>query len=164
MKLYIKLLISVFLVILAAGLTGCIEKTIFPAANFSVVKVTPDSLRLASDTKIIFPGTVITLSSDTSIPADMEAFAINYTTRLGEPIPQIAVPETPFNQKLAPAATTDIALSPYSNRLYALFSHTVADISPVIAYITINIKDVNNNKIQVQASCLCYAPWDETSN
>lgn len=161
MKLLNKLILFFPLLIFAMGVNGCIEKAVFPAANISVEKVTPDKLRVASATIITLPGTVVTLTSNTSIPANLESFSISYTTRLGEPIPQIAVPETALNLKLPTAATTDVSMNPYSSRLYALFSLTVADISPVNAKMVFTIKDVNNNTTQVEANCTCYAKWDE---
>ena len=148
----------------AAGLSGCADKILFPEATFTVVSVTPDSLRVeatvATDTTIVFPPTSISIISETKIPASLEAFSISYTTRLGEPIPQIAVPETTQNLQILPDATTEISLNPYTRRLYDLLSLTNADISPVNALMRLKIKDINGNYVQVEANCLCYASWD----
>jgi len=179
MKLAKKLLFLVAMLVMAFSQAGCIQKVLFPEAHFTVVSVTPDKLRAtvseeeaaaegeegstdtATEKKATLPSTVISLNSDSQIPADLVSFSIYYTTRLGEAIPAVAVPETPYNLKIAPNAATDIPMSPYTTRLYTLLELTRADISPVNAIIGLTLKDANGNKTHVEASCLIYATWDE---
>jgi hypothetical protein len=178
MKLAKKLLFLTAMLVLAFSQSGCIQKALFPEAHFTVVSVTPDKLRAtvtegeaaegeegSTDTeaekKVTLPSTSISLNSDSQIPADLVSFSIYYTTRLGEAIPAVAVPETPYNLKIAPGAATEIPMSPYTTRLYTLLELTRADISPVNAIMGFTIKDANGNKTHIEASCLIYATWDE---
>lgn len=159
-----KIILFISILAVGAGLSGCADKILFPEASFTVASVEPNELRVEaaveSDTNIVLPPTSISIISESKIPANLEAFSISYTTRLGEPIPQIAVPETKQNLQLLPEATTEVSINPYTRRLYDLFSLTNADISPVNALMYLKIKDINGNTVHVEASCLCYASWD----
>ncbi|PKL50988.1 MAG: hypothetical protein CVV42_01415 [Candidatus Riflebacteria bacterium HGW-Riflebacteria-2] len=176
MKLLKKLMLLLTLLVCAVTFSGCTDKFFFPAAHFTVVSVTPDKLRLpkkaettteegaeesSEEDDVILPSTSISLLSDSSVPANLVSFSITYTTRLGDPIPSVEVPETPYNLQLAAAATTEIPMNPYTSRLFNLLELTRADISPVNAKMILTVKDINGNKIQVEAHCLCYARWDE---
>ncbi len=176
MKFLKKLMLLLTLLFCAAVFSGCTDKFIFPEAHFTVVSVTPDKLRLpkkaetttteegteeSAEESITLPVTSISLLSDSSIPANLVSFSITYTTRLGDPIPAVEVPETPYNLQLSANATTEVPMNPYTNRLFNLLELTNSDISPINARMLLNIKDLNGNKIQVEAHCLCYARWDE---
>jgi len=171
MKFLKKLMLLLTLLFCAAVFSGCTDKFFFPEAHFTVVSVTPDKLRLpkkaettteeATEESITLPSTSISLLSDSSIPANLVSFSIIYTTRLGDQIPAIEVPETPYNLQLSANATTEVPMNPYTNRLFNLLELTNSDISPINARMLLNIKDLNGNKIQVEAHCLCYARWDE---
>ena len=167
-------MLLLILLVCATTFSGCTDKFFFPEAHFTVVSVTPDKLRLAKkaattegseessdDEDVTLPSTAISLLSDSSIPANLVSFSITYTTRLGDPITAVEVPETPYNLQLSAAATTEITLNPYTSRLFYLLEQTNSDISPVNAKMLLNIKDINGNKMQVEAHCLCYARWDE---
>ncbi|KAF1081316.1 MAG: hypothetical protein GQF41_2122 [Candidatus Rifleibacterium amylolyticum] len=176
MKLAKKIIFFSLMLVLAASQSGCIQKALFPEAHFTVVSVTPDKLRATvtettaaegseettgTETKVTLPSTVISLNSDSQIPADLVSFSIHYTTRLGEAIPAVAVPETPYSLKITPGEAVEVPMSPYTTRLYTLLELTRADISPVNARMTFLLKDGNGNKVHVEASCLIYATWDE---
>ncbi len=114
MKLAKKIIFLSLMLVLAASQSGCIQKALFPEAHFTVVSVTPDKLRATvteaeaagagegeeesttTEKKVTLPSTVISLNPDFQIPADLVSFSISYTTRLGEAIPAVAVPETPY--------------------------------------------------------------------
>ena len=172
MKLLKKIMLSATLLCCALVLSGCADKVFLPEAHFTVVSVTPDKLRATvsettttegeTEKSSTVPSTVISLNADFGIPANLVSFSVTYTTRLGEPIPSVAIPETPYNLKLTPSTANDITLNPYTNRLYTMLELTRADISPVNARIQLTIEDANGNTTQVEAHCLCYATWDET--
>lgn len=133
--------------------------------------VTPDKLRATITeetgedgekiTKAKLPSTVVSLKSDYNIPADLVSFSISYKTRLGESIPSVEVPETPYSLKVPAGGSVEIPMNPYTTRLYTLLEFTRSDVSPVNAKMIFTINDVNGNKVKVEANCLCYATWDE---
>ena len=165
------------MLVLTAGQSGCIQKAVFPEAHFTVVSVTPDKLFLAKkaettetgdtgqdpseEDNVTLPPTTISLNSDTGIPANLVSFSITYTTRLGDPITSMTVPETPLNLQIPASGNISFGMNPYTGRLFRLLELTRADISPINAKMVFTIKDVNGNKMQVEAHCLCYARWDE---
>jgi len=170
-------MLLLILLVCATTFSGCTDKIFFPEAHFTVVSVTPDKLLLpkktepieteegiveSEDDDVVLPGTAISLLSDTNIPANLVSFSITYTTRLGDAIPSVAVPETPYSLQIPGEATTEISMNPYTRRLFNLLELTSSDISPVNAKIVLNIKDINGNRVQVAANCLCYARWDES--
>jgi len=171
MKLVKKLIIFSVLLAIATSQSGCVEKVLFPEGHYTVTVVTPDKLRATITEeegedgekvkKAKLPGTVVSLNSDYNIPADLVSFSISYTTRLGESIPSVEVPETPYSIKVPAGASVEIPMNPYTSRLYDLLEFTRSDVSPVNAKMIFTIKDVNGNKVKVDANCLCYATWDE---
>ncbi|MBU1109835.1 MAG: hypothetical protein KKB51_24350 [Candidatus Riflebacteria bacterium] len=174
MKLFQKNVLFAAAFVLSIGLTGCIDKVLFPEAHFTVVSVTPDKLRATitetvsttgvTTRKAKIPTTVVTLNSDFKIPADMVSFSISYTTKLGEPIAAAEVLETPYHLSIPVGGSITIPMNPYNTRLYTLLEFTSSDISPVNAKMVITIKDANGNKVKLEANCLCYATWDEVES
>lgn len=160
-KSFMRFMFPLAMIFLALGLAGCVDKFVYPSARFTVTGVTPDRILLASATTIVLPGTSIALRSDFSIPSNLQSFSVTYTTRLGQPIPEIAIPETILNLLIAGGATTNIAMNPYTRRVFELLDGTQADISPLNATMHLTIKDVNGNTTQIGANCLLYALWDE---
>jgi len=148
------------MIFMSIFLSGCIEKTLYPAVILTVVSVTPNELRITSTettgTSITFPSTVIVLKSETQVPATLVSYSVSYSTNLGQSLPALRIEETPYDLFLAGGGSADITISPYTQKVADLFELSTSDISPIKATITLTVKDVNGNTVNREAHCLLY--------
>ncbi len=146
-------------------LTGCIEKTVYPAVVITVDKVEPYQLEVtdysvaasASGT-VTLPTTAVSLKVQTGVPSWIKAVSIVYTTKLDQPLPELEVKETPFDLFLTPSTSNDVTVKPYTLKVLELYELSSSEISPIKASITLKIKDANGNDTYVQTTCLLLKP------
>ena len=143
-------------ILLSTCLSGCIERTLYPAVNLTVEGVDPYESFPSAGAE---PTEVsISLKTEEGIPSNLEAFSIAYYTRLGEPISKLEVPKTAKHQFLPAATANSISITPYTAYVLDLYELSSSDISPIRADITLYVKDVNGNRVERIASCLLYKP------
>jgi len=142
-------------------LSGCLEKTLFPPVLLTITDVTPykvlPTVAEASGTANL-PTVVVSVRADSQVPAKMTGFAVSYRTSVGEAVPSLAIPFTPYDLVLTTGGTTAITFSPYTPRVVTLFQETSSDIAPLMATILITIEDQNRNTVHKEAHCLLYEP------
>jgi hypothetical protein len=163
-SLILRFLMIVFLLFYATFTTGCVEKALFPETSITLVSVTPDHIVPTSSSTVDISGPEITrrtivfaLRNDTSIPANIVRYSINYKTNIDEPIPQLAVHNFPFSMELPGGATTNITFDGSTNTLYTqdvmdFFINTISKVWPIRGTIIFEMKDANSNTIFKEAS------------
>ncbi|HOY67189.1 MAG TPA: hypothetical protein PLP29_09880 [Candidatus Ozemobacteraceae bacterium] len=150
-------------------LTGCIEKTVYPAVILTVTAVAPNPITAtyqfdASGTiKLSTTPLSVTLRAETGVPSNIKSYSISYQTRIGDPIPEIAVVDMPFEVYLAPSAETTAEFDVYTAQVVNLLANTRSDISPLRAAITMRIEDVNGNEVVKEAHCQLSQPLAEAA-
>ncbi|HEY9072096.1 MAG TPA: hypothetical protein VIV61_17690 [Candidatus Ozemobacteraceae bacterium] len=148
-------------------LTGCIEKTVYPAVILTVTTVTPDPI--TATYKIDASGTLrltttpltVTLRAETGVPSNIKKYTITYQSRIGDPLPEITVEDMPFETHLAPSADTAVTFNVYTLQVASLLLTTSSDIAPLRAAITMYIEDANGNEVIKEAHCQLAFPLPE---
>lgn len=138
--------------------TGCIEKTILPTVMITVAKVDPYDLVPTSTATADLPAVQITLDFETPVPTNLVSFSIAYQSKVGQALPELAVPPTPYEFKFTPAAGQTITISPYTRRVVDLYDLSPSDLSPIIATIRLTFQDVNGNTLTRDATCRLFKP------
>ncbi len=159
----VRIYFTIFLFFSLFFTVGCIQKTVFPAVLLTVTTVTPFTSEPTKPANASDPITMadiaVSVKADTQVPARLLSYSVDYATRLGDAIPGISVPETPYDLLLTPGGITTINFSVYTGKVLNLFFNTSSDISPILATINFSIKDVNGNTVKMQAHCLLKKPW-----
>lgn len=150
-------------VILALGIvslteTGCIEKTILPTVMITVAKVEPYDLVPTSTATADLPTVQITLDFETQVPTNLVSFSIAYQSKVGQALPELAIPTTPYEFKFTPAAGQTITISPYTRRVVDLYELSPSDLSPILATIRLTFEDANGNTLTRDATCRLFKP------
>lgn len=165
MKRFSRVLLLLCLGLAVTFLNGCAEKTLLPSANLTVTKVDPnileitDGVQLNSSDPVKLPACTVSLRSENGVPARLISYSITYETRLGDTLPSLAIPSTPYDVDLPPSAETTITFNPYSDQAVELYLLTPSDIAPIRANISMVIKDVNGNTTLRTAHCLLWKPF-----
>ncbi len=142
----------------AVFLSGCIEKTVLPAVLVTVAKVEPyDLIPTATETSAL-PTVDVTLDFESAVPTNLRSYSITYRTRAGQALPELTVPETPYQIKFSPTAGQVVTLRPYTSRVVDLYELTPSAISPIVATIRLTLEDVNGNTVFREATCRLFKP------
>ncbi|MBF0408502.1 MAG: hypothetical protein HQM10_14215 [Candidatus Riflebacteria bacterium] len=143
-------------------MSGCQQKTFFPAAIITVTTVEPYELVIVANTTasttLGLPDLSVTLKSETAVPSNLTAFSVTYYTLQGDVVPELRIEETPMSTFLAGNTTLVLKMSPYTSRVYNFLSTTNAVISPLKALIMLTFKDVNGNTVQKEVWCRIHSP------
>ncbi len=140
---------------------GCIQKTVFPAILLTVTGVTPYEVKPTlpvGSAAVTLQSVAVAIRADTQVPANLKGYSVTYQTKLGDAIPQVSVPFTPLELLLTLGGTTNITLNPYTQDVVTIFNNTNSQISPILATIHLDVKDVNGNTVTVVAHCLLHKP------
>lgn len=138
---------------------GCLEKTIYPALQTTVVSVTPSELQPTNGTASLdLPTAEILLRPDTKVPSSLVSYHVTYTTPTGQVLDSLRLSEVPFDLVLSPESETAIIVRPYTPAVVTLYENSLSNIEPIRATIVLTIKDVNGNLTHPTARCLLYKP------
>lgn len=156
MQLSIRTIMFIYLAFAAFFSTGCIDKTFKPATELEISAVDPYSLIPTATDTASLPSVSITVKSVSKIPCSMTGFTITYFTNLGEEIHSLAAIGIPIELKIDAEAEATVVIRPYTKALVDLYELSSSQISPVLAKITMNFKDINGNLLNREANCLLY--------
>ena len=157
----LRILFSTILLFPVLFSVGCIQKTVFPVVLMTVTAVTPYEVKPTlpvGSAAVTLSAVSVSLKADTQVPANLKGYSVTYQTKLGDDIPQIAVPFTPLELILTVGGTTIVSLSPYTQDVVTLFNNTNSQISPILATMHLDVKDVNGNTVTMVAHCLLHKP------
>lgn len=146
------------LILFPVFLSGCIDKTFFPPVTMEVTSVDPYRLLPTATDTASLPETSITIQSLSGIPCHLRSYTIAYKTSLGDPIESAAISVTPIELKLEANQSLTVSIKPYTSRIVDLYDLSISDISPIVAEITLNFKDVNDNWVSQVTHCLLEKP------
>ena len=154
-----------FLPLLAAALltTGCADKLLFPETILEITSVDPyELIPTATDTASL-PTTQINIKSLSKIPCTLKGYSINYFTSLGEEIPSAKVEFTPAELKIDAESSVSFEIKAFSRRMVDIFELSSSQISPVTARFVLEFKDINGNRISLDAHCILHKPDTTTT-
>ncbi|HNW35141.1 MAG TPA: hypothetical protein PKM25_09440, partial [Candidatus Ozemobacteraceae bacterium] len=100
----------------------------------------------------------IALRAETGVPSRVVGYSVIYASRIGEPLPEIAVQNMPFDLYLAPSAATTVSIPVYTLQVANLLTNTPSDITPLRVTVSLRIHDVNGNEIVKDAHCQLSKP------
>lgn len=142
-------------------ITGCIEKTVYPAVMMTMTNVTPNPITATVTTDA--SGTLsltttplsVTFQVETGVPSRITGYSIFYESRIGEPIPELTVQDMPYDLYLPPGTDgpveTTTTIDVYTLQAARLLTTTSSDIAPLRATVSFRIRDVNGNEVVKEA-------------
>jgi hypothetical protein len=158
MPKHTRIQLFILLVFSSIFLTGCMEKTFFPAAEIEVTSVDPTYLIPTATATAELPTTDITIKSLNKVPCSLKSYSVKYTTPLGEEITSASYDSAGIEAKLDAEGELVVKMMPYSLRILDLFELSSSSIAPVTARMTFNFEDYNGNWNSVVAHCRLYPP------
>lgn len=138
-------------------ITGCIEKTVYPAVLITMTSVTPNPITATVTTdasgsiSLTADPLSVRFSVETGVPSRIVSYSVLYETRIGEPLPELSVLDMPFDLYLPPGGETPVettaAVEVYTVQAASLMLNSPSDIAPLRATVSFVIKDVNGNEL-----------------
>jgi len=142
-------------------ITGCIEKTVYPAVLITMTSVTPNPITATVTTdasgsiSLTADPLSVRFSVETGVPSRIISYSVLYETRIGEPLPELSVLDMPFDLYLPPGGETPVettaAVEVYTVQAASLMLNSPSDIAPLRATVSFVIKDVNGNELVKEA-------------
>lgn len=158
-----KVTVFYLAVLLLFILSGCAESLFKPSATFTVDSVDPYLMAWEAEGEgasatYTLPNLKISLRNDTPIPANLVSTQVLYSTKTGEIISQLPPYSNKQELALAGNSTTEFEVAIYYPDLFNFISYVSSDIYPINAAVKLNIIDINENTISVEANCQVYRP------
>lgn len=149
---------AMLLGLLGLSSLGCVEKTVFPAAEIRVTKVDPFLQSPAGGTTATagtttLEGVKISLHSDNGVPAALVGYAITYRTLVGDVIPQLEIGFTSMELAIPPAADSEVVIQAYSQAVIDYYRLTPSRVEPIEAAITLFFRDEHGHDLTRAAHC-----------
>lgn len=151
-----RILISLYLFAAAFLLTGCIDKTIYPATDLEIVSVVPYALIPTATDTASLPAAQINFKSLSKVPCNLKSYSITYYTAQGEEIAALTLPQTSIETKIDAETEVSVEIRPYTSRVIDLLELSSSQISPIMARIKLSFYDYNGNWLEREANCLLY--------
>lgn len=159
MNKHSRLMLLLFMSVYILLVTGCADEIYKPKADLVIVSVDPYNLHATATDSASLPVTTVNIQSFSGLPAQLYSYTARYYTLLGDEIVGLALNSISIQTRIEPMTQTAIELKPYTSRVVKLFDTTSSDIAPLVAKMRLFFKDVNDNKFELEASCLLYEPF-----